>query len=98
MSRETGNHWNIAYSLEALTALAVAQQDMERAARLFGATETFYSQLRFLMSPLERDNHERDMAAAREALGEEVFAVLQAEGRAMTMHEAIEYALQDMND
>jgi hypothetical protein len=50
------------------------------------------------MSPLERDNHERDMAAAREALGEEVFAVLQAEGRAMTMHEAIEYALQDMND
>jgi tetratricopeptide (TPR) repeat protein len=95
MFRETGNQWNIAYSLEAFTALAVAQGDLSRAARLFGATESFYSLLRFLMSPLERDNHEHDMAATRAALGEEVFSVLQAEGRAMTMDKAIEYALKE---
>ena len=95
--QETGNQWGIAYSLEAFTALAVAEQDMGRAAKLFGATETFYAQLQFLLSPLERDNHERDVAATRAALGEEVFSSLRAEGRAMTMEQAVEYALIDDN-
>jgi hypothetical protein len=95
MFRETGNQWNIAYSLEAFTALAVAQGDMPRAARLFGATESFYSLLRFLMSPLERDHHERDLAATRSALGEEVFSALCAEGRAMSIEQAVAYALDD---
>ena len=93
--RETGNHWNIAYSLEASIALAVAQGDMRRAARLFGATETFYAQLRFLLSPLERDNHDRHAAAIRAALGEAVFSALRAEGRGMTMEQAVEYALKE---
>lgn len=98
MFQETGNHWNIAYSLEALIALEVVEQHLKRAARLFGATETFYSQLRFLMSPLERDNHERDMAATRAALGEEVFSALWAEGSAMTIEQAVAYALNEQND
>jgi predicted ATPase/class 3 adenylate cyclase len=98
MFRETGNQWNIAYSLEAFIALAIAQQDMRRAAKLFGATETFYAQLRFLMSPIDRTNHERDMAATRAALGEEVFSALWAEGRAMTMEQAVEYALDNHNE
>ena len=93
MFRKTGSQWNIAYSLEGFAALAVAQQDMPRAARLFGATETFYSQLRFLISPRERDNHDRDLAATRAALGEETFSALSAEGRAMTIEQAVEYAL-----
>jgi hypothetical protein len=68
---------------------------MRRAARLFGATESFYSLLRFLMSPLERRIHERDLAAARAALGEEAFSALRAEGQAMTIEQAVEYALQN---
>jgi predicted ATPase/class 3 adenylate cyclase/uncharacterized protein HemY len=98
MFRETGNHWNIAYSLEAFAALAVAQQDMQRAARLFGATESFYSLLRFLMSPMERDNHDRDLAATTAVLDEEDFSALWDEGRAMTMEQAVAYALDEHND
>ncbi|HEX5943275.1 MAG TPA: hypothetical protein VFY66_13420, partial [Anaerolineales bacterium] len=73
----------------------VAEGDMKRAARLFGKTDSFYTQLRFLLSPIERQNHEHDVAAARAALGEEVFSTLLAEGNAMTMKEAITYALND---
>ena len=42
-----------------------------------------------------RQNHERDVAAARAALGDEVFSGLLAEGEAMTMKESITYALND---
>jgi len=84
--------------LEAFTALAVAQQDMRRAAKLFGATETFYNQLRFLLSPIERDHHERDLAATRAALEEEAFSALWAEGHAMTAEQVVEYVLDEHNE
>lgn len=93
--REIANHWNITYCLEAFAALAVAQHDMERAARLFGATESIYAQLRYLLSPFERENHERDLAATRAALGEEAFFALCAEGHTMTMKQAVAYALNE---
>jgi tetratricopeptide (TPR) repeat protein len=97
MFRETSNQWNIAYALESFTALAVAQQEMRRAAKLFSATEPFYSLLRFLMSPLERDHHDRDLAVTRAALGDEEFSALWDEGRTMTMEQAVEYALDEQN-
>ncbi len=97
MFQETGNHWNIAYTLAAFIALAVAQQDMRRAATLFGATENFYALLRFLMSPLERDHHERDLAATRAVLGEEIFSALWTEGSALTIEQAVAYALDEQN-
>jgi DNA-binding GntR family transcriptional regulator len=36
----------------------------------------------------------RDMATAREALGDEAFTVARSEGRKMTLHEAVAYALE----
>lgn len=98
MFRTTGNQWNITYSLEGLAALAVAQGEMRRAARLLGATETFYAHLRFLLSPLERSQHEHDLSATRVALGQEAFSALRAEGRAMTIKQAVAYALDDFDD
>ena len=71
---------------------------MQRAARLYGATETFYAQFRFLISPLERENHERNIAAVRAALGEEALSALWEEGRAMTVEQAVEYALKEPHD
>jgi hypothetical protein len=68
---------------------------MEWAARLLGATRTLYNQLRFLMSPIERTNHDRDLAALREALGEEVFSARCAEGHRMTIEQAITYAFRE---
>ena len=91
------NPWNATYCLEAVSALAVAEGDMQRVAKLFGATDNFYTHLRFLLSPLERQMHERDLAAARAALGEETFSRHWTEGRAMTIEQAMEEALSERN-
>ena len=91
--RDTGNRWSIAYVLEAFTNLAVLQQSKEYAIKLYGASESFYTQFRFLMSPLERDRHEQNLKAARNAVDKKTFATWWSEGCAMTMQQAVEYAL-----
>jgi predicted ATPase/class 3 adenylate cyclase/Tfp pilus assembly protein PilF len=92
--QRTGNRWSTLYTLEAFTTLMVMQQDIEHAVRLLGATSAFYEQIRFLMSPLERSQHERNLEAVREALTAEAFEAGWAEGQAMTLEQAIDYALE----
>jgi hypothetical protein len=47
------------------------------------------------LPPNEREQYDRDVAEVREALGEEVFSVAWAKRRAMTMEQAIAYAIED---
>jgi len=91
--RGTGNRWSIAYLLEAFTTLAVLRRNLEYAIKLFGASESFYAQFRFLMSPLERHSHEQSLETARAAVARETFEAWWAEGCAMTMRQAVDYAL-----
>jgi predicted ATPase/class 3 adenylate cyclase/uncharacterized protein HemY len=93
--RGTGDRPGIAYSLEAFVSLAVAQRQMERAARLFGAMEALHELIRFILSPVERAERNEAIAASRAALGEEAFTKASAEGQAMTLEEAVAYALKD---
>ena len=89
--------------LEALATLSSAQQQLgpsllhfealRQAARLFGAAETLHAGICFELSAAERAEHDQAIAAARAALGEEVFAAAWAEGQAMTMEQAIQLAL-----
>jgi hypothetical protein len=82
-----------AYPLEGFAVLAAAQKQMERAAPLLGAVENLYTSIHFEMSPKERAEHDHAIASARAALGEEAFAAAWAEGRMMTIEEAIVFAL-----
>jgi tetratricopeptide (TPR) repeat protein len=84
-----------AYPLEAFAVLAAAQDQMERAARLLGAVESLSVSIHFEMSAKERAEHDQAIVSARAALGEEAFAAAWAEGRVMTMEQAIAYALED---
>jgi hypothetical protein len=43
---------------------------------------------------IERGVHERDVAAVREGLEQETFAAAWAQGRGMTLEQAIAYALE----
>jgi tetratricopeptide (TPR) repeat protein len=92
--KKIGNAWYVAYTLESFATLAVAQRNMERAVRLFGATETFYIQFRYLVSSLDRENHERDLALVRGSLSQDEFDRLWAEGKAMMFDQMIQYALE----
>ena len=67
--------------------------DMERAARLWGAADALREAIGAPLSPFERTELDTHTAAARTALGEEVFAAAWAQGRATPLNEAIEYAL-----
>ncbi len=98
LRREADNPISLAHSLEAFAILAAAQQQAERAVRLFGAAESFHEALYYSLLPMWRIEHDRGVAAAREQLGEAAFAQAWAEGRAMTMEQAIECALESATD
>jgi predicted ATPase/class 3 adenylate cyclase len=91
--REIGDRRGIAYALEGFAALASAQEQPERAARLWGAEEALREEMGAPLSPSEREEYDRKIAEARAALGEDAFSAAWMEGRAMTQEQAIEYAL-----
>ncbi len=90
-----GNRSGAAYSLEEFAKLAVQQSYFERAIVLRGAVETLREAIGLPLPPNEREEYDRRMTGLRQALGEEAFAVVRATGRAMTLAQAIEYALTD---
>jgi hypothetical protein len=90
-----GDHESIAESLEGLGELAAAQGESRRAARLWGAAEAQREVAGVPRSRMERAGHERTVAAARAALGEEAFAAAWEAGRALSPDAAVPFALDD---
>ena len=88
-----GNRWAVAYPLEAFAALAVAQRQFSRAARLLGAAEALRSE--FGLSTETSDHptlRQIFVAAAEEFIKPEVEAA-RKEGRGLTAAEAIAFAV-----
>jgi hypothetical protein len=93
-----GKQREAAKDLEWLAAVATAQGQSLRAARLLGAAESMREASRALLPPARRTEYEREVAAVRAALGEEAFAAAWAEGRAMSPEQAVQYALDERAD
>ena len=85
-------------SLEGLAGVATSLGQHERAARLFGAAEAARETWRTPIRPSQLRGHDRDLAAARPGLAEEAFRAAWAEGRAMPLEEAVNFALEDPRD
>lgn len=85
-----GDKAGIAGSLEGLARVA---QDPERAARLCGAAAALRDAIDAPRPPAERSDYERRLNGLRTQLGEVAFAAAWNQGRAMTVEEAIEYAI-----
>ncbi len=94
--REVGEKWLISLCLEELAGVAGAQGAYARAARLWGAEETLRERLGASVRALYRADYEHGVRAAKRELGEKAFAAAWAEGRAMTLEEAVSYALQEV--
>jgi non-specific serine/threonine protein kinase len=82
-----------ALCVEGLACVASGRGQADRAARLFGAAETLRETIGVALLPAERADHERAVAAARAGVDDGAFAAAWAEGRAMTLEQAAEYAL-----
>jgi len=76
-------------------ALAAAQGQPERALHLAGAAAALRETIGAPLPPTEQEEFERHLEMARQTLDEEAAAKALANGRAMTLEQAIEYALQE---
>ena len=73
--------------------MAIVKRQQDRAARLLGATDVLLSALGIRPDHPDQVELNTYVDAARTALGDIAFAAAWAEGRAMTLEQAIEYAL-----
>ncbi len=91
--QELPNEWTIAWGLEGLAGAAGAQGQVEQAAQLFGAAEALLEASGLRLDDFDRADYDRNVATVRTQLGESAFAAAWAEGRAMTLEQAVAYAL-----
>jgi non-specific serine/threonine protein kinase len=76
-----------------LGLIACERGDHRRAARMFGAAEALGAISSFRREHPEQAFYERHQATTQAVLGDAAFAAAWAEGQAMTLDQAIEYAL-----
>jgi hypothetical protein len=87
-----------AYALDRCAMVCAARGQYRRAARLFGAASAMPGISASFFLFVGSTEAEKDLAAARLALGETEFAAAWADGRAMTPEQALEYALAEEAD
>ena len=104
--RELGSHWQTAEALEGIAA-AVAMRAQRTsapragslwAARLFGAADGLRETAGAPPFPPDRTRNQRSLAVARSQVDDTSFAAAWAEGRAMTLEQAIAEALTAVGD
>jgi non-specific serine/threonine protein kinase len=95
LCKELGNKWIASQSLEGMACISAAEGTSERAARLFGAAEALREAVGYQQVPKEDAWREPYLAAARSQLDEASWEEAWAEGRAMSMEQAIDYALSE---
>ena len=81
-------------NLEGLALLAGKEAQENRSVRLWGAATTLREAIGASLSLADNERQEREMTTVREIVGEDTFALAWTEGRAMTLEQAIEYALE----
>ena len=93
LSQEVNDRGGIAGCLEGLAEVVGSQGRMELAARLYGAAEAWRETAHVPLHPSFRTDYDRSVSAVRAGMDEETFAAEWAEGRAMSLEDAVEYAL-----
>ena len=94
-SHHIGGMVGTVFVLEGLASLAVAESRPERAASLFAWADEMRRRIGNDRPANEQANVDRDLAAVRAQLDEAAFQAAQVAGQAMTLEEAIAYALGD---
>ena len=79
--------------MESFAFIAIAEEEPQRAAKLFGAGEALREKVQSPMSDNERVEYNQSVAQLRSMLAEAEFNALWAEGKSMTMDGAIQFAM-----
>jgi len=91
--REIGDKGGSAWCLERLAEIALAQGQAKKAVCLFGAAASLRESIGSVIDPVDRAEYENKLDSLRAELGEERFSTIWDEGHAMTLEQAITYAL-----
>jgi predicted ATPase/DNA-binding SARP family transcriptional activator/DNA-binding CsgD family transcriptional regulator len=95
LCKESGDRIGTSESLEGLAGSAGAKGVPDRAARLFGAAEALREAIGCQQAPADSTLRDQFLQAARSRLAEVAWEKAFIEGRAMSMGEAVEYALSE---
>jgi tetratricopeptide (TPR) repeat protein len=88
-----GDLRGIGYSLFGFACLAQAEENLQRAAKLFGAMDSIRENLGDLLEVVLQNEYEHTRAVVQEMLEEELFTELWNEGHGMAVEQAVHFAL-----
>jgi predicted ATPase/DNA-binding SARP family transcriptional activator/DNA-binding CsgD family transcriptional regulator len=95
LCKELGNKLDASGSLDGLACISATEGAAERAARLFGAGEALREAVGHVQLPEEAALLEPYLATVRSQLDEASWRAAWAGGRAMSIYQAIDYALSE---
>ena len=96
--RAVRNPGDVGQCLDALAGAAAARGHLARAATLQGAAEALLESAGARVQPRDRAEYEAHLRSAREAAGRAAWEEARVRGRAMSLEEAVEYALGDADE
>ena len=96
--QDYGNRPAVAHQLECFAMIAVAEEEPQRAAKLFAAAEAIRQATGHKPTDEEQAEESQFTSRLRAMLAEAEFNALWEEGKSMMMEEAIRYALEVTND
>jgi hypothetical protein len=91
--REQAPQWEVAHWIEELAAVAAAKGEALRAAKLWGATDALFEKLGLAILEENRQVRERFREEVHESPDDDLRAEAWAQGHAMTLEQAVAYAL-----
>jgi len=96
--QDLGHRAAIANQLECFAFIAITEEEPQRALKLLGAAEALREKIGSPMANYEVMEYDKEVAQLRAMLPEEGFNTPWAEGKSMTMEQAIQFALKRSND
>jgi len=90
----TGDQFTTPFAISGLASIAMERGEFERAATLVGAAESIMETQGIAWPPDERPHYGRLLAVRPEAIGMDEFEGARTRGRAMTLGDAVAFALE----
>jgi predicted ATPase/serine/threonine protein kinase len=97
ISQRLGDIGTIGWNLLLLGSLAARRDAYEPAATLVGAADALRQGVGLVLTPTEREIHDETETELRKVLGERRYEAANSTGRAMTVDEAVAYALSSLD-
>ncbi|HEX7587075.1 MAG TPA: tetratricopeptide repeat protein, partial [Anaerolineae bacterium] len=98
IGRKIVNRWIIAHGLAALVGAACWSEQPGRAVKLSGAAEALFKSIGASMDLADRIEYERSLEGLHAQMDAQTFDAARADGKAMTMEEAVAFALSEAED